>query len=523
LQKSVKVCIIIRRTAKKPTEEGAMRNVFKCVKMSLLLCSAAAVAAPLSAAVYTLTGTVFEGKCPGYPVVNTPCTLSPVPACTVSVTYCPAVAVPVWPPLQETARTITDAGGAYKVSVDAAPNSTAIVSAFKAGAGVSSPVSVVLKAAVTNLNLFLQNVVVPPPPPKDSAALQGTVYAVSLSGSAGNRVPVPACTVIVAPLYTIMVYPVPPELKPRLLVTNGKGQYAGVFRPGDYMVSAKKAGLGSAQAKVSLVAGQTATVDLTLQSVNPPPVPPEGTANIQGTVREVVNPPDPRMGMPTSLRPVPGCTVMVCAAVLPLIAADNTAASGIDGQSSLRSGQFIAVTDINGKYFIGSIPVWGKGYSVSVMAKKGYEFGRTQVDLTPGMTVVADIIIADVRPILGGVADATAAAPEDYEQYFNQVSGTLDATGTTGVSGPAAAVKTFAAAARIEGNRLVLDMAKDQRITVKALALNGQVMSVLVNDRLFRAGTHAVPLASVPSGPVLLQIKGETGSFEIKANIMRGR
>jgi hypothetical protein len=432
-------------------------------------------------------------------------------------------------------KTVTDNNGKYSVTFDAASNSTATVSAFKAGIGASAPVTIVLKAALTTLDLVLQNVTVPPPPAKDSATLEGTVYTSGCPGTNPSMptpcyvISVPQCTVVVAPMFIPMIDPLPPEFLPHTTVTDANGHYSVILHAGEYIVSAQKAGLGSAQKTVTLIANQTITVDLSLVPTDTIPVPPVGTANIQGTVDEVINPPNPGMGMPSYIKPVPGCTVMVCATVLPLIPASdgstvNDFSASTDAPAVLKAGQFITITDANGHYAINGIPVWGKEYSVSVMAKKGLKFGRTQAELEEGKTVTADIIIAEILPIIAGTVDATAVVQDIYQQYFSQVAPTLDLPSTTSVMpSPVLLTKKASETVRVSGNALIINLNRDQRLTIKAIALNGHTIATLAGDRVFSSGANVVPVTGLRSGPILIQVKGETGSFVVKVNILRRR
>ncbi|MGA2508085.1 MAG: carboxypeptidase-like regulatory domain-containing protein [Chitinispirillaceae bacterium] len=520
-----------------------MRNVYPLIKKAILVSCAVFVVAPAHSAVtsqtYTIDGTVFAGNCPINPVMTSLCMLSPVPGCTVSVSYQAVVGAltMIYPPptsTQMVVKALTDTNGKYSVTFDAVSNSTAVVSAFKAGEGASAPVAIVLKNTLTTLDLVLQKVTVPPPPANDSATLQGTVYTSGCPGANPSMpmpcyvIPVPQCTVVVAPMFIPMIDPLPPRFLPRTTVTDAKGHYSLILPAGEYIVSAQKTGLGSAQETVTLNANQIITVDLSLAPTDTVPVPPVGRSNIKGTVEEVINPPNPGMGMPSFLEPVPGCTVMVCATVLPLIPVSNGSSvsdfsAGTDAPAVLTAGQYITITDANGHYFFNGIPVLGKEYSVTVMAKKGLKFGRTQADLEAGETVTADIIIAEILPIIAGAVDPTVVVQDIYQQYFTQVARTLDLSAPTAISVPLVLTKKTAEAVRISGNNLIINLKMNQRLTIKALSLNGHTIATLANDRFFYAGANVVPLISRCSGPMLLQVKGATGTFIVKVNVLRHR
>ncbi|MDD5675405.1 MAG: hypothetical protein PHC61_14640, partial [Chitinivibrionales bacterium] len=205
---------------------------------------------------YTISGTVFSEKCPPNPAMGMPCLLSPVPGCTVSVS--PVYATPSGAGVYNLPNiwintAVTDANGKYSIAINVLPNSTVGVSAAKSGMGVAPPVTVSLVNDSTTVNLVLQSVVIPPPPTKDSATLQGTVSTVinppnPAMGMLSKIEPVPSCTVVVSPMMVPMIYPTPPQFLPRTAVTDANGHYSLSLSAGDYIVSAQKSGLGSAQA-----------------------------------------------------------------------------------------------------------------------------------------------------------------------------------------------------------------------------------------------------------------------------------
>jgi hypothetical protein len=95
-----------------------------------------------------------------------PCTLSPMPGCTVSISPVYAMAVPgiynipnIW-----IRNAITDANGIYSIIFDAQPNLIVDVTAAKAGVGAATPVEVSLVKQSVTVDLVLQDVAVTPPP-----------------------------------------------------------------------------------------------------------------------------------------------------------------------------------------------------------------------------------------------------------------------------------------------------------------------------------------------------------------------
>jgi|GEM_PF-3343943 hypothetical protein len=497
---------------------------------------------PDSIQTYTISGTVSAENCPANPAMGMPCTLSPVPGCTVSISPVYVIGgsgtynLPnIW-----IRNAVTDNNGKYSITIDAQPNLIVDVSAAKAGVGVATSVEVSLVKTSTTLDLILQNVVITPPPIRGSAILRGTVDAtISPSnpamGTASVIQPVPGCTVVVAPMVIPMIYPTPPAFLPRLTVTDASGHFSDALQAGDYIVSAQKSGLGSAQANVTLAANQTITLNLTLTTKDTMPVSPIGKASIQGTVKEIINPPNPAIGMPSVLQPVPGCTVLVCAAVLPIIynqglppgvtngSTGSTAIiSPANAPAVLTAQQFIAITDADGTYSFEDIPIYGTTYSVVLMAKKGQDFGTTQAVLTDGQTVTADIIIGEVVPILPQ-PDTAGILPGIYLQYYEAVAKTLSPQQSAIICIPSFSSSKEAVGARVSGNSLLINLPKSQHLTVKAFSLNGELIATIANERFFGAGEQVLPAKVNYSGPMLIQIQGENVSYIVKVNALRHR
>ena len=271
-----------------------------------------------------------------------------------------------------------------------------------------------------------------------------------------SRNSVPQCTVVVVPTAVPMLYPVPPQYLPHTTVTDANGRYSLDLPAGDYIVKAQKAGLGFAQAAVTLAANQTSTLDLTLTAKDTLSVSSTGTASVEGTVKEVINPPNPAMGMASVVQPVAGCTVLVCAAVMPIMYAQSIGGSGSGSVSSggsaviadatsapavLVARQYITITDSNGHYSFKDIPLYGKTYSVVLMAKKGQIFGYTQADLANGQTKTVDIIISEATVVL---TDTSVVPPDMYQSYYAATVKTLSiatAKDTVTVSPPSPTIK----------------------------------------------------------------------------------
>jgi hypothetical protein len=399
----------------------------------------APVTTSASTQAYTISGMVSAEKCPINPAMGMPCTLSPMPGCTVSISPVYAIAGPgiynlpnIW-----IRSAITDANGIYSIIFDAQPNLIVDVAAAKAGVGAATPVEVSLVKQSITVNLVLQDVVITPPPTQGTATLQGTVYVTSCPpattppmGMPCSRNSVPQCTVVVVPTAVPMIYPVPPQYLPHTTVTDANGRYSLDLPIGDYIVKAQKTGLGFAQAAATITANQTSTLDLTLFAKDTLPVSSTGTASVQGTVKEVINPPNPAMSMASVVQPVAGCTVLVCAAVMPIMYAESAGGSGSGSVNSggsaaiadatsapavLVARQYITITDSNGHYSFKDLPVYGTTYSAVLMAKKERKFGHVQADLVNGQTKTVDIIISEAAVVL---TDASAVPPDMYQNYY---------------------------------------------------------------------------------------------------------
>ena len=490
---------------------------------------------------YTISGIVSAEKCPVNPAMEMPCTLSPMPGCTVSVSPVYATTSPgtynlpnIW-----IRNSITDANGTYSITFDAQPGLIVNVAAAKAGVGAATPVEVPLVKQSITVNLVLQDVVITPPPTQGTATLQGTVYGTSCPpattppmGMPCSRNPVPQCTVVVTPMVIPMLYPTPPQYLPHTIMTDANGQYSLGLPAGDYIVTAQKSGSGSVQANATLTANQTITLDLTLAAKDTIPLPPTGKASVQGTVKEIINPPNPAMGMVSVVQPVPGCTVLVCSAVLPLMYSESASGSVPGAVSSagstaseapavLIAQQYIAITDTNGHYSFKDIPLYGKTYSVVLMAKKRQKFGDTQADLVNGQTATADIIISEAVPVAS--TDTSTILTGIYQQYFAAVAATLSPQNPAAIIVRSYASNRVAADVHFSGSCLLINLQKSQRLTVKAFTLDGKTIAVFANNRFFGAGVHVLPIMATYSGPMLIQVQGENVSYIVKVNPLRHR
>jgi Carboxypeptidase regulatory-like domain len=483
---------------------------------------------------YTISGTVSAEKCPINPAMGMPCTLSPAPGCTVSISPVYATAGPgiynlpnIW-----IRNAVTDTNGSYSITFDAQAGLIVDVTAAKAGAGAATPVEVSLVNQSTTVNPVLQNVAITPPPAQGTATLQGTVYVTSCPpattppmGMPCSRNSVPQCTVVVAPTAVPMLYPVPPQYLPHITVTDAGGRYSLDIPAGDYIVKAQKTGYGFAQAAVTLTANQTSTLDLTLAAKDTLSVSSTGTASVQGTIKEIINPPNASMGMVSVVQPVAGCTVLVCAAIMPILYAEGAGENGSGAVSSTESvtaasapailvdRQYITITDSNGHYSFKDIPLYGKTYSVVLMAKKGQKFGYTQADLANGQTKTVDIIISEAAVVM---TDTAAFPPDMYQSYYAATVKTLSPENPAAITTHFFPSNSSEAIVRISGNRLLINLLRGQRLTIKAFTLSGKEIVAFADNRFFGADKQVIPITARYSGPVLIKVQGENVSYTVK-------
>ena len=525
--------------------------MFSCVIL-LALSVYSTTAVPVPTQTYRLSGIVFAEKCPINPAMGMPCTLSPVPGCTVTVSYetvlGPGDVVSMLNPAPTSksaiVKTLTGTNGAFSITVIALTKSTALLSAAKAGEGASAPINVSLTKNSATVNLILQNAVSTPPPIQGSEILQGTVFVTLCPPATSPPMEMPCplnslpqCTVAVVPMAVPMLYPTPPEYQPHTTVTDVNGRYSLSLPAGDYIVTAQKSGLGSAQEQITLQANRTITLDLTLAAKDTVPISPIGKATVQGTVKEIINPPNPYLGMASVVQPVPGCTVLVCAAVLPGIynqsgqgvsapgAANSRGSTAIVSTSNvpavLIAQQYITLTDSDGNYSFKDLPIYGETYSVVLMAKKGQKFGVTQTNLIDGQTVNADIIIGEV--VSAVVTDTSIVLPDIYRNYYEAVVKTLSLQNPAAIKMHSFVSNVAAAGSHFSGSFLIINLPRDQRLTIKAFTVNGKEVATFADNRFFGAGKLNLRVAAKYCGPMFITVRGENISYIVQVNSLRHR
>ena len=195
-------------------------------------------------------------------------------------------------------------------------------------------------------------------------------------------------------------------------ISGVDGKYAITFAQAqpmgaDVYITAQKAGAGSTSMSIKLSGNTVETVDLFLNgTITTPPPTTTGAATLKGTVNVSQCPPA-GMGMPCVLKPVPGCTVTVYPAIMPMTGGTGVAQSApgsSDPSATVIGGTisplppdigYMAITDAQGAYIISGITVYAADpagtNSFFVYAQKGGQSAQANVDLTDGDTAVLDL------------------------------------------------------------------------------------------------------------------------------------
>jgi hypothetical protein len=186
-------------------------------------------------------------------------------------------------------------------------------------------------------------------------------------------------------------------------ITFAQAQPAGA----DAYIIAQKAGAGSTSMSIMLSGNTVETIDLFLNgTITTPPPATTGSAVLKGTVNVSQCPP-PGMGMPCMLKPVPGCTVTVYPAIMPMTAGTGVAQSSpgsSDPSATVIGGTisplppdigYMAITDAQGAYSISGITVYANDptgtNSFFVYAQKDGQSAQASVELADGDTAVLDL------------------------------------------------------------------------------------------------------------------------------------
>jgi hypothetical protein len=200
-------------------------------------------------------------------------------------------------------------------------------------------------------------------------------------------------------------------------ITFAQAQPAGA----DVYITAQKNGAGSTSMSLKLSGNTVETVDLFLNGsiTTPPPPATTGSATLKGTVTVSQCPPA-GMGMPCALKPVPGCTVTVYPAIMPMTGGTGVAQSApasTDLSATVIGGAisplppdigYIAITDAQGAYSISGITVYADGPSGTnsflVYAQKDGQSAQANAELAGNDTTVLDLDLQAVPtppPVVG--------------------------------------------------------------------------------------------------------------------------
>ena len=554
------------------------------VHSSIILFTIIMITVPLAAQTsgVTLTGTVYISKCPPDNRMGMPCVLEPVPACTVLITgYTSGGTIePLPAPLPKDSAiilkkiavfekiTTTDQNGVYKLPLDPSFTSggTIILSAYTQSLQGQAK-TILSGAAVEKLDIYLQATITPPQPePYGYATVTGIVYSSDKKPVSGASVvvypisePVTIDPVITSagfsgtgatpgsedqaptPVYYDTVITIDPKTNDTVYstdtlsiepanpgypfekyaaVTDLSGRYTikGIavwsnplsvssVAGTNYTVFASKDGQ-SAEQQVLLTQNALDTVDLILSvSTVPPPV--SGTSGIKGIVYK-----QDKTTSGLILTPVPGCTVVVASAYTPLAVSKDVA---VPPSMELY---YTAVTDDKGYYAIPLIKVWSNQYAVVVMAQKNGLFGISKALLEIGKTAVADVILDQapfvyIDPSQPGAMDTGNVMIPEAQFYKDALSAYLP------VKQPVESGKSrLTVPVAVRGSVLSITVPVSQKITVTALSLNGQVITVLCNNRWFGTGTGIINLgaAALSKGKMILKIQGEHFSIAVALN-----
>lgn len=263
----------------------ALRRTIQTVVMAAV--SLAATLAPSATA--QNPAPVPPGVLEGLVVVpsNTP-TTPPTPVAEATVEVFPAVApVPNPPPVR---RGLTDAHGRFRFEGLAA--GSYIVRAFKEGVGAGHAMAQLTPMAGARVVITLM----PPPPPPPGpppGVLEGMV--VLGSNTPTPIPPTPVADAIVRVFPAVSPVPNPDPIRVGRSDENGRFRFENL-RPGTYIVTAHKEGVGHGRTQATLTERHGARVVVVII----PPPPPAGV--LQGVVFAAT---------PAGPQPVPGATVLV--------------------------------------------------------------------------------------------------------------------------------------------------------------------------------------------------------------------
>jgi uncharacterized protein (DUF2141 family) len=249
---------------------------------------------------------------------------TPVPEATVEV-FNAMTPQPGSTPIR---RGLTDGHGRFRFEGLAA--GSYIVRAFKEGVGAGHVMAQLTSSAGARVVVMLM----PPPPPPPGpppGVLEGMVVAPSITGAA---LPVPRATVRV--YLHLSPNPNPDPIREGLTDDRGRFHFDGL-RPGTYVVTAFKEGVGAGRTLAELTDRQGARVMIMLMPVRPTPPPPPGV--LEGVVLAP---------LPSGFEPVEGATVMVFSIpmTLPNPTPIRTGTSGSDGSfrfEDLKPGRYMVV------------------------------------------------------------------------------------------------------------------------------------------------------------------------------------
>jgi len=501
-----------------------------------------------------INGTVYVTRCPPDPMTGMPCVMEPVARCTLTLfvsSYYYAEPMPYDTDpstgvASEAVRAVTDETGMYSVTFDpplaAGTEVTALIE--QQGCYPYKNYQILAGDSIAVFDHFLDEGTPPPPPqPADFAAVTGTVtYDDPLSMAAMPR-PVDNCTVFVyasyVPAYTDplvawgaegagagsetvnpdgsvsvgVVYPDRPY--PYMAITDASGRYTidsiqiwssdATLGRADFIVSAYKGGVGTAEAWTALTAGTTTTIDLELTPLPAPPVP-LGQAAIAGSVfmRSCGN---SLADTTCLLQPVPGCTVVVSAAFVPMMES-----AGDFYLPPVVEQSYTAVTDANGAFAISGIDLYSREYGVVVMAQKNGLFGTAYATLLIDQTVGVEVILDKLPYIIfddGSGPDTVMSAEAAYYRENKD-----DAMPVVRPAGGGTGGVPVRSAAHLDGVRtLSVDLAAAQEVTVAAYALDGRLIAVVADRMRLGAGTHRVGLDALENvrGRAVLRVTGSAG------------
>jgi hypothetical protein len=214
------------------------------------------------------------------------------------------------------------------------------------------------------------------------------------------------------------------------------------------------------------------------------------TYTVSGTVTSGWDCPHDGSARPCIGIPVPGCTVTV-----------------VFGTSSCHQDT------INGH--VSAAPCYPVFTDVETFTVITDNDGKYSVTYSSALENLVYTVSASKAGVGTALAKSASSASTNAEVNIDL------ADAPTGISARSLAQNNASKSLRVEGSRLLLNLAQTQRLTVTAHTLDGKKIATLASNRVFAAGDNVLPMQFSYAGTMLVQVKGENVSYITKVNSLR--